>query len=66
MEHLKLIAEALGCKLERVGARYHIKYPNDSHAVAHNLEDVALYLVRDINRLSNPEWSTPSYRLDTM
>ena len=48
MENLKIVAEALGCKLERVGARYHIKYPNDSHAVAHNLEDVALYLVRSI------------------
>ena len=66
LEPLKLIADALGCKLERVGSRYHIKYPNGSHAVAHTLEDVAFYLVRDINRLRNPERSTPSYRLDTM
>tara|TARA_R110000787_G_scaffold150647_3_gene264551 strand:- start:292 stop:453 length:162 start_codon:yes stop_codon:yes gene_type:complete len=48
MENLKIIAEALGWQLTRVGARYHIHRSNDAHLVAHNLEDVAFYLARSI------------------
>ena len=58
MENLKIIAEALGWQLARVGARYHIhrssndilkdRKNGDAHLVVHNLEDVAFYLARSI------------------